>query len=333
MRDSDRRVSVVIPTFDRRERVGRAVESVLAQTRPADETLVVDDGSRDGTADGLTRRFGSAIRVLRQENAGVAVARNHGIRAARHGLVAFLDSDDIWEKRKLELQLPALDDPRVVLSVTNWAWRSEPERDAFGAAGLEVPSGCFVDPLPLATLARPGRALFLVQTAIARKSALARVGGFDERIRLGEDTRLLLRLAFEGPFAVLAAPLMLREEGEAGVNLSLKDDPADRRERSGEAAEMLLEAYVRASDAPPGVRRALRRLVAYQLGMQARAAALRGDRRLARRRAWESLAFDQRGRMALRCLAGLLEPSLLTFRGRRPSASGTRRPAQPLLTK
>jgi hypothetical protein len=214
----------------------------------------------------------------------------------------------------------------VVLSVTNWAWRSEPERDVFSAAGRSTPARFALDSLAVDTVARGGRALYLIQTAIGRKSRLLRVGGFDERLRYGEDTRLLLRLALDGPFAVLSQTLLIRDEGDGVSNLSQQDDPVARRDRNRTAAEMLLEAYVRAADLPWSVQLRLRRLVAYHLGFDARLAAEDGDLRLARRRAVESLAYAWNGRTALRCVVGLAFPSLMSLRkpwNRRDSAAST----------
>lgn len=93
------RVSFVVPTWQRAARVGDAVASVLAQDHPDVEAVVVDDGSTDGTLDGLRRRFGDdpRLRLLRRENGGVARARNSGIDAATGAMVAFLDSDDRCE--------------------------------------------------------------------------------------------------------------------------------------------------------------------------------------------------------------------------------------------
>jgi glycosyltransferase involved in cell wall biosynthesis len=95
-------VSVVLPTFDRADVIGRAVRSALAQWHQDLELLVVDDGSRDGTVERL-RGMDPRLRVLRQENAGVAAARNHGIREAKGSLIAFLDSDDEWPEHHLAL--------------------------------------------------------------------------------------------------------------------------------------------------------------------------------------------------------------------------------------
>ncbi|QQP88683.1 glycosyltransferase family 2 protein [Skermanella sp. TT6] len=99
------RFSVVIPTYNRAEHVARAVRSVRAQTFPAHEIVVVDDGSTDGTADildALAREDGPPVVALRQANRGAGAARNLGIGAAAGDWVALLDSDDAWLPGKLE---------------------------------------------------------------------------------------------------------------------------------------------------------------------------------------------------------------------------------------
>jgi teichuronic acid biosynthesis glycosyltransferase TuaG len=102
------RVSIIMPAYNAAATIAGSIESVLAQTHPRLELLVVDDGSTDGTQT-LVERYvqGDArVRMLRQpSNAGVAAARNAGIGAAVGDCIAFLDSDDRWHPRKLELQL------------------------------------------------------------------------------------------------------------------------------------------------------------------------------------------------------------------------------------
>jgi glycosyltransferase involved in cell wall biosynthesis len=107
---ADALVSVVVPTFNRARVLRRAVDSVLEQTHPEVEVLVVDDGSTDDTARRVAEWYGSEprVRYLFQENAGVSAARNHGLVAARGNFLALLDSDDYWYPWKLELQLKCL---------------------------------------------------------------------------------------------------------------------------------------------------------------------------------------------------------------------------------
>src|SRR3954470_7513973 len=93
-------VSAIIPTFNRRQYIQRAIDSVLAQTLPVDEIIVVDDGSKDGTAAAVEAWYGSRVRVIRQENSGVSGARRRGIQEATGEWIAFLDSDDEWSPER-----------------------------------------------------------------------------------------------------------------------------------------------------------------------------------------------------------------------------------------
>jgi glycosyltransferase involved in cell wall biosynthesis len=98
------RISAVIPTYNRRDYLPRAIDSALAQTVPVDEILIVDDGSTDGSAELVRSRYQNRVRVIRQANAGVAGARRRGIQEARGEWIAFLDSDDEWlPERNAEL--------------------------------------------------------------------------------------------------------------------------------------------------------------------------------------------------------------------------------------
>lgn len=101
-------VSVVIPTYNRAKLVVEAIESVLRQTAPPREIIVVDDGSTDDTASALAS-FGDRIISIRQENQGVGTARNRALAVASSPYIAFLDSDDLWLEFKLELQIDILE--------------------------------------------------------------------------------------------------------------------------------------------------------------------------------------------------------------------------------
>ena len=100
-------ISVIIPSYNRNKLLKRALDSVLAQTRPADEIIVVDDGSSDGTDIMLKQQF-PLVNYLRTENRGVSAARNVGIQHARGDWIALLDSDDEWLPKKIEIQLLAI---------------------------------------------------------------------------------------------------------------------------------------------------------------------------------------------------------------------------------
>ncbi len=100
------RVSVIIPVYNGEAYLAEALDSILGQTRPPQEIIVVDDGSSDGTS-AVAQGFGPPVRTLHQENGGAPVARNTGVVAATGDFLSFLDSDDLWLPEKLERQLAA----------------------------------------------------------------------------------------------------------------------------------------------------------------------------------------------------------------------------------
>ena len=100
-------ISVVIPTFNRSAFLKKAVESVLSQGYQDLELIVVDDGSEDDTPEVVTG-FGPDIKYIKQKNKGPGAARNLGIKNSKGGFIAFLDSDDRWDKDKLGIQFKAM---------------------------------------------------------------------------------------------------------------------------------------------------------------------------------------------------------------------------------
>ena len=107
---SHRRLSVVIPTWNRAGLVVEAVESALAQEGGELEVIVVDDGSTDGTSEVIERKFGKSVKLLRMATrSGAGAARNEGVRQATGDLLSFLDSDDLWLPGKLKAELDVLE--------------------------------------------------------------------------------------------------------------------------------------------------------------------------------------------------------------------------------
>jgi glycosyltransferase involved in cell wall biosynthesis len=100
-------ISVIITAYNREAYLAEAIESVLAQTRQAGEIIVIDDGSTDRTGE-IARSF-PRVTTVTQENRGIGGARNSGVARATGNLIAFLDSDDVWTPRKLELQCAMLE--------------------------------------------------------------------------------------------------------------------------------------------------------------------------------------------------------------------------------
>ncbi len=138
-------ISVVIPTYNRSALLGKAIESVLAQTMPCAEIIVVDDGSSDATRK-LVNTFKSQhkipIRYFFQNNRGAAAARNKGISEARHDILCFLDSDDCFVSNKIEEQLGAMEkEPQYLISLAATLVLETDNHefiDTFNRAALEI---------------------------------------------------------------------------------------------------------------------------------------------------------------------------------------------------
>ena len=114
------KISAVIPAYNAEKHIARAIGSVFAQTRPADEIIVVDDGSTDATAE-VVRSYGDKVVFIQQENAGASVARNTGIEVANGDWITFLDCDDEWLPEKLQLQCEHLNrNPELLWATGNY---------------------------------------------------------------------------------------------------------------------------------------------------------------------------------------------------------------------
>lgn len=268
-------VSVVIPTYNYGRFVTEAVDSVLAQTRPADEVVVIDDGSTDDTRERL-RPYGDRIRYVYQNNQGLSAARNTGIRTARGDVIGLLDSDDLWHPEKLAWQVGALAGaPELGLVAADTVRDLKQGWPEVGRAA----------PLPLRAVTLRDlviRSRFGPSGVLARRQCFAAVGGFDTTLRSAEDRDMWIRIAAKFPIAKLELPLWYYRLH--GGNMSA----AARRMEENE-----MRVLRRALDAHEPLRRdyLLRRKV---LGYTLRSAAYRYDasgmRLLAMRRVLQSVA-------------------------------------------
>ena len=304
-------VSVVIPTYNRAAIVTRAIDSVLAQTYPHFEIIVVDDGSTDNTREVLNERYGDRVRLVHQSNMGVSAARNAGVAAARYELVAFLDSDDYWLPRKLEVQVPLMADETVVLSFTNWWYGKDSSgQDYFSKVGLSFESEPSVIDCPLRIMVRRRGTGVNSSVALCRKSAVRRVGGFDQRMKIYEDTRMWVRLSLEGKFAVTSEPLAVWVDVDTNQEsrLTRPGNYLYQREAAKRKFEAFVETYARAGDFPADVQKAIRDLMTYSLANQSKFYGLDRHYGMARRRAIECLAFFPKGESLRKALVGLLFP-------------------------
>jgi glycosyltransferase involved in cell wall biosynthesis len=218
-------VSVVIPCYNAERYIAATIRSVLAQDVEGMEVIVVDDGSRDGSVD-LVRATFPQVRVVTQANAGVAAARNHGLRLARGAWVAFVDADDIWLPGKLQAQFKEMAEvPGCRMSYTAWqVWHcQEPEPDPAYLADVAEraddsrwrgASGWIYPQLLL-------DCVVWTSTVLGERSLFEEVGGFDENLRVGEDYDLWLRISRVTPIHRVARPYALYRMHPTSITRSL----------------------------------------------------------------------------------------------------------------
>jgi glycosyltransferase involved in cell wall biosynthesis len=255
------RVSVVVPTFNRAGLLGRALRSVFGQTRPADEVIVVDDGSTDDTGERVQRDF-PGVRYLRQDQRGVSAARNRGVVAAEGEWIAFLDADDEWRRAKLERQLAALGDhPGCLICHTDEIWirrgqRVNP-RKRHAKAGGYIFQRC----LP--------RCAISPSSVLIHRTLLDEVGGFDETLPACEDYDLWLRICWRHEVVFVDEPLVVKHGGHAD-QLSRQQWGMDRfRIRA-------LEKVLGSAELAPGDREAARSTLLEKIDIYLEGARKRG---------------------------------------------------------
>lgn len=179
------RISVIVPVYNGIRYLQAALNSVLGQTRPADEIIVVNDGSTDGTAELLNALEQDRLTVIHQDNRGAADARNRGIQASHGNLIAFLDADDLWEPEKLRIQETFMDE--------------HPDIGYVCCRLAEFHADDLTDEQRAHTPLRTGdQVATLPSTAMVRISVLDRTGLFDPRWKTGEFLDWCLRAVESG---------------------------------------------------------------------------------------------------------------------------------------
>jgi len=199
------KISVIIPTYNRRGFLESAIDSVLAQSFCGYELIVVDDGSTDDTP-ALIRGYGSALIYIKQDNRGPSAARNRGIKASRGALIAFLDSDDRWHPEKLLLQGEAMEgEPGYLISHTGEVWYRNGELLQQKKKHKILSGDIFKRSLSMCMVS--------MSTVIARRELFDYVGFFDEALPCCEDYDFWLRASLRYPFLLIDEPLTFKEGG------------------------------------------------------------------------------------------------------------------------
>jgi glycosyltransferase involved in cell wall biosynthesis len=304
----DTTVTVVIPTYNRARCVGRAIMSVLEQSAPPHEVLVIDDGSSDDTKAVVGAITDARVRYVLKDNAGVSSARNLGVALASGQWVAFLDSDDTWRPTKLERQLQCLELTGAEVCFTGAASEDGEREDGIAALAPDLPAdACRGYPTPVEFITRSTDHP-LVQTLLIRRELLQQVGGFDETLVVAEDTALFYELVSGHDVALVNTALvdLTRERDDAGLS-----DATDVR-----AAAARFDCYIRVQAKALGhisARRAspaesaeairvVRRRLAYFLSRRSEIAHASGDHVLGRRLALEALSLAGDARTTARSL-------------------------------
>lgn len=246
-------VSVVIPAYNAARHIRRSLDSVLAQTYPEFEVIVVDDGSVDQTSAIVMSYTDPRVQLIRQPNAGVSAARNRGIEAARGDWIAFIDADDRWEPVFLETVVStARRFPNVVSVFTNFRDSVTgrlmiPEQD--GEARVLESYFSF--------LLRNKQGMWS-SCVLVHRETLRAIGGFPVGVTHGEDLDTWARLAWSGPIAYVPEPLAIYHTDTEGsamkmpMEIWLRYPPVVKTfkewQQSGKIPRSMLsesEAYVR----------------------------------------------------------------------------------------
>ena len=270
-------IAVIIPTFDRQHFLGRAIDSVLSQTRPAHEVIVIDDGSTDGTVPWLKKEY-PTVKLIEQTNQGVSAARNAGIQQAQSEWIALLDSDDEWFPEKLERQVKELQKyPEILFCHTDEIWirkgvRVNPMKKHQKFGGM-IFSKC----LDICRIS-PSSALF-------SRTLLDDVGWFDETLPICEDYDLWLRITAKFPILFINDPLIIKYGGHRD-QLSRSVDGIEQYRIT--ALEKILKGpNLTKTDRSAAVQMLIKKLNIYLTGLKKRGKARQVDEISGKIRHWE----------------------------------------------
>ncbi len=200
------RVTAIVTTFNRAELLLQAVQSILNQTRPADQLLIIDDGSTDDTAARL-QSHAADFEYVHQPQQGVSAARNTGIRLAKHEWIGFLDSDDLWQPQKLARQLQALANQKeYLLCYTDEEWRRHGQWMNQGKKHRKYSGWIYLHCLPLCIISP--------SSVLMHRRVFDEIGLFDESLPACEDYDLWLRVTSRFPALFIPERLIIKRAGD-----------------------------------------------------------------------------------------------------------------------
>ena len=204
-------ISVIIPTFNCEKYIAQTIESVLKQTYRNFEIIVIDDGSTDNTKKVIEKFINSKkLRYIYQKNSGQSTARNKGIDESSGEYIAFLDADDFWKSEKLEKQVDVLKNKKIGICYTDVEFMDDKTGEIIPVyrnrkhnqlrRGKIYKYLVFYNFIPFAGI-------------MVRKECIEKIGGFDKKIKMGDDWDLLLRLSVHYEFDYINEKLLLYRTG------------------------------------------------------------------------------------------------------------------------
>jgi teichuronic acid biosynthesis glycosyltransferase TuaG len=225
-------VSVIIPAYNAAHYLAEAVDSVLRQSFQDFEILVIDDGSTDDTEE-LMRGYRTKVRYLRQQNSGVAIARNHGIEQSRGRYIAFLDADDTWAAHKLERQLTAMADHKDYRICYSAFTITGPDLTPISVSRSRRQAHALEDIL------LRGNVIATPTTVMGERALFVESGGFDSALSQCADWDMWVRLAALTDFLYIDEPLAWYRRHGANMsrNASLLEQDSFRVLEKGFAME------------------------------------------------------------------------------------------------
>jgi len=202
-------VSVIIPTYNRAAFLQRSIKSVDKQSLPCAEIIVVDDGSTDNSSELIStikEKSRTPIVTIRTENRGVAAARNLGVKKARYNIISFLDSDDHWNRKKIEKQYSTFKNQSTYqICHTREKWLRRGVHLNQKLKHIPRQGEIFSHCLELCGVG--------MSTVMMEKELFEKVGGFDESMRCCEDYDLWLRVSSKHEFLLIDESLIVKEGG------------------------------------------------------------------------------------------------------------------------
>lgn len=306
------KISVVIPTYNRRAEVLEAIASVLAQTTKVVEVIVVDDGSTDDTEEHVGR-LEAPVRYFKTKNQGVSAARNHGIQVATGDWIAFLDSDDEWYPEKLARQIVCIEKTGAAVCFSGCENEAGERLDDLAAMDPALGHGesKFYPPAD-SRFFRHSRHPF-IQSALVKRDTLLRAGLFDESLRVAEDTKLIYRLVMDHGYASVNECLMKVCRKRDTCGLSDDNEPRAAMQRFECYTRVQAELYWPMLRRDPLVAEIMRANHGYFVSRWAELAAVLGEFKLARKLGREGLQSGGNFKSRIRSLLILISPRF--FRG------------------